>query len=286
MFSSSTILIPLGRQASALKNSLESLATVESVSVTGFIPVEGFRRNGGSHVLEGHSQDETISGQYWWVDSDYIKTMGLSLTEGRNFSDKIASDSQVTIINRAMIRQLHIDEPIGQRITTVHGTFTVIGVVEDFHFETMRENIRPVSFMLGNDINSIAIRLKPGDPQSAIVSITEEWKKVSPHQPVRISFLDDQYTRTYDDVKRFRSVIVIFTSLAIIVACLGLFAPSAFMIEQRGKEISIRMVLGAPVASILRLLSQNFVMLVSISFVLATPIALVPHGQMATRVCL
>jgi putative ABC transport system permease protein len=263
----------LGRQAKELKNSLESLADVESVSVTGFIPVEGFRRNGGSHLLEGHSQDETISGQYWHVDHDYLETMGLTLAEGRDFSDKIASDSQATIINKEMTRQLHIPDPIGQRITNVYGTFTVIGVVEDFHFETLRENIRPVSLMLGKDINSIIIRLRPGDPQSAVASITEQWKKFSPHQPVRMSFLDDQYARTYDDVKRFRSVIVIFTSLAIIVACLGLFALSAFMIEQRGKEISIRMVLGAPVANILRLLSQNFVVLVSISFVLATPVA-------------
>ena len=265
--------VTLGDQDVTLKNELLQLADVEAVSISGYLPVENATRNGGPHWLDGSSKDLGVTSQQWTVDHDYVKTMALRLVQGRDFSAKITSDSQAIIINEALAQKLNLKDPIGKVIHNYFGTFTVIGVVGDFHFESLRENITPVALMVGKNRKTIAVRVRSTDMTASIEAITGAWKKVSPHQPVRISFLDDKYARAYDDVKRFRSVITVFTTLAIVVACLGLFALSAFMIEQRGKEISIRMVLGAPVSHILRLLSQNFVTLVAISFAVATPAA-------------
>jgi putative ABC transport system permease protein len=109
--------------------------------------------------------------------------------------------------------------------------------------------------------------------QDVIGSITKIWKQLAPHQPIRYTFLDERYAVMYDDVRRMGRVFIAFAGFAISVACLGLFALSAFMVEQRGKEISIRLVLGASLNSIFRLLTQNFVKLVFVSIIIATPIA-------------
>jgi putative ABC transport system permease protein len=230
-------------------------------------------RNGGPHWLDGANKDHGVSSQQWSVDHDYVKAMGLKLVQGRDFSPKINSDSQAMIINQTLAASLGLKNPVGENIHNFYGTFRVIGVVEDFHWQSMTQNISPVALMIRHDRRAMIVKVRSDDMTSSIEEITATWKKFSPHQPIRINFLDDQYARTYDDVKRFRTVLTVFTTLAIVVACLGLFALSSFMIQQRGKEISIRMVLGAPVSNILRLLSQNFVLLVGIACLIATPIS-------------
>lgn len=265
--------VTLGNNAVPLKNELTQLADVQSVSITGYLPLESAKRNGGPHWLDDMDKNDGVNSQQWSVDHDYVKTMGLKLTRGRDFSIKINSDSQAMIINEALVKKLNMTDPIGKKMNNFYGSFTVIGVVEDFHFNSMKENITPVAFFVRADRKNMAVKVRSTDMPSTLEAITAVWKKFSPNQPIRYSFLDDQYARTYDDVKRFRVVLTVFASLAIIVACLGLFALSAFMIEQRGKEISIRMVLGAPMSHILRLLSQSFVLLVVIAFVVATPLA-------------
>ncbi|HMJ70820.1 MAG TPA: ABC transporter permease [Cyclobacteriaceae bacterium] len=258
-------------KAVPLKKELEELADVDAVSISGYLPVESSTRNGGTHSEEGSETGLHTSSQQWSVDHDYVRTMGLKLIEGRDFSEKIASDSQAMIINESLARQLHLKDPIGKKIRNHYGVFSVIGVVEDFHFESLKQNITPVALLVRKNLKTIAVRVKSDDMTAAIQSITGVWKKFSPHQPIRISFLDDQYARTYDDVKRFSTVVTVFTTLAIIVASLGLFGLSAFLIQQRSREISIRIVLGASLTNIFKLLTQNFVVLVLISLVIATP---------------
>lgn len=125
----------------------------------------------------------------------------------------------------------------------------------------------------GNSPTLISVKIHSTDMRSALSSITTVWDKFSPNQPIRFNFLDDRYALMYADVQRMGSIFTTFAVLAIIVACLGLFALSAFMVEQRSKEISIRMVLGASVKNVFRLMTQNFVILVLISFVIASPVA-------------
>jgi len=145
--------------------------------------------------------------------------------------------------------------------------------VEDFHYESLREDIRPLGLVLGLEASVLAVKLKVGDLRESIQSITNVWNKFAPHQPIRYSFLDDRYAAMYSDVQRMGKIFTSFSILAIVVACLGLFALSAFMVEQRSKEISVRLVLGASVNSVFQLLTWDFVRLVIISFVVATPLA-------------
>jgi putative ABC transport system permease protein len=265
--------VTLDKKINAFKEELQKLADVQSVTGSNYLPVNDGKRDGGYTLLEGAPEDQGVRGQQWEVDMDYVKTMGFRIIRGRDFDAKIRSDSSAMIINESMAKGFNID-PVGRRVTNYAGTFTIVGVVEDFHFDALTQRIAPISMFVTKRVpNIISIKLSSNDMTAAIESVSRTWQKFSPHQPVRFEFLDDRYVHTYNDVKRFDVIVKIFTSLAIIIACLGLFALSAFMIEQRGKEISIRMILGAPVTNILRLLSQNFVMLVGISFIVAVPIA-------------
>lgn len=266
--------ITLGDKSVPFKNELMKLSDVKAVSISNYLPVNDGKSDGGSTSFEGIPGEQGVSGQQWLVDHDFVKTMGFRIAKGRDFDAQIASDSQAMIINQSMAKALGADDLVGRRVENYAGKFTIIGVVEDFHFKTLTQQIEPVTmFITKSRANVISVKLASSDISSAIESVTQTWQKFSPNQPIRFEFLDDRYENTYADMARFGLIVKIFALLAIVVACLGLFALSAFMIEQRGKEISIRMVLGAPVANILRLLSQNFIILVSISFVVATPVA-------------
>ena len=246
---------------------------VKSVSISDYLPIRGTKRNGNSFHNEGKQKVEpSTSSQFWRVDPDYINTMGMKIVAGRDFSRDMASDSAAIIINQSMARELGLTEPIGKRIQNRH-VWTIIGVVEDFNFETMREKIEPLSLVLGVAPGIVSVKLNTTNMSESILAIEAIWKKMVPNQPIRYSFLDESFARMYDDVQRMGRIFTAFSILAVIVACLGLFALSAFMVEQRGKEISIRLVMGASLNSIFRILTFNFVKLVLVSIIIAVPIA-------------
>lgn len=263
----------LGSRSKEFKNELKQLSEVENATSNNFLPVAGTSRDNNGYWKEGRNKiDKGVYGQHWSVDEDYISTLGMKLIEGRNFDEKLKSDTAAIIINQNMAKAMGFKNPVGERMGNWI-MYTVIGVVEDFHFEDMRQEIRPLCFTLdkGGDIVSIKVRSK--NMAQTLESIHQVWNKFMPHQPFRYTFMNESYARMYDHVSRMGNILASFASLAILVACLGLFALSAFMVEQRSKEISIRLVMGASVKSIFRLLTQNFVKLILISFVIATPIA-------------
>ena len=137
----------------------------------------------------------------------------------------------------------------------------------------MKGKIGPLCFMRGNFGNIASVKLNTTDMNSAITQVSKVWNRFMPNQSIRYSFLDESYARMYDDVRRTGNIFASFAVLAIIVACLGLFALSAFMVEQRSKEISIRLVLGASLQSIFRLLTDQFIKLVLLSFFVAVPLS-------------
>ena len=260
-------------QQPTFKEELLKLSGIENVTLTQYFPVAGTKRDQNQFWREGKSQEEKSFGaQAWWVDEDYIETMGMKMTQGRNFKKDFASDSSAIIINESMAKRFGFANPVGERIMNWR-TWTIIGVVEDFHFGNMKEKIEPLCFMRGDRGSIAAVKLNTDDMQGAISTVTDIWKKFLPHQPIRYSFLDESYARMYDDVRRTGDIFASFAILAIIVACLGLFALSSFMVEQRRKEISIRLVLGASLQNIFRMLTSHFMMLVCISLVLAVPLA-------------
>ena len=263
----------MGEQLPTFKNELLKLTDVENVSVSDYLPIVGAKRNGNSIWKKGRKEvDSPVGGQIWFVDHDYIKTMGMEMIEGRDFNIEIASDSQAVIINRTMAKELGLDDPIGQEIYAWQ-VWQVIGVVEDFHFESLTENIRPLCLVIGNSPSVVSVKVNTADMSQVIEEVSSVWDRFSPNEAFRYTFLDESFARMYANVQRMGRIFTSFAVLAIIIACLGLFALSAFMVEQRSKEISIRLVLGASLNNILRLLTQNFLLLVLISLIIAIPIA-------------
>jgi putative ABC transport system permease protein len=263
----------LDKKQITFKNELLKLANVENVTISQYFPVDGTKRDQNQFWRDGKSKEEKgVGTQKWYVDADYLKTMGMTLKEGRNFIPEMASDSQAAIINEAMAKALNLKKPVGERIMNWE-TYNVIGVVDDFHFESLKGEIRPLCMVLGTWGNIVSVKVSTDNMNSVINAITKTWNTFMPTQPIRYTFLDESYARMYDDVQRMGNIFACFALLAIIVACLGLFALSAYMVEQRNKEISIRLVLGASINSIFKLLTQNFVKLVLLSFVIAAPIA-------------
>lgn len=263
----------LGSNVASFKSELLGLSQVERVSVSDYLPIRGSKRDGNTFHNEGMEKIERgVTTQKWVVDPDYIKTLGMKMVEGRDFNPDMISDSSSIIINQTMANQLNLADPVGKVIQNWR-KYTIIGVVEDFHFESMKENIGPVCFVAGTSPSVILVKTKGDNIRETIEAISAVWARFSPNQAIRFNFLDERYAATYADVERTGRIFTTFAILAIIVACLGLFALSAFMVEQRSKEISIRMVLGASMNTVFRLLTQNFVILVLISFAMAAPVA-------------
>jgi putative ABC transport system permease protein len=264
----------LGDQVKTFKNELLKLSQVKSASVSDYLPIAGTKRNGNTFYNEGKKKEESgVDTQFWIVDDDYLNTMGMKLVAGRNFSPQMPTDSQGVVINQTLANKLNLKDPIGKRITNGYGIFNVLGVVQDFNFESMRDQIGGLCMILGNSPSIVSVKVKTADIKDLVPSITAVWKKFAPAQPIRYTFLDDSFANMYADVQRMGSIFTSFAILAIIIACLGLFALSAFMAEQRNKEIGIRKVLGASVSGITTMLSKDFVKLVVIAIVIASPIA-------------
>lgn len=263
----------LGDKTIQFKDELSKLSEVESATASNNLPVYGTKRDQNMFWKDGRNKlDRGIGAQIWWVDSDYMATLGMKLVEGRNLSMDMATDSAAIIINQTMAKELGLENPIGTKIMNWR-TLTVVGVVEDFHFESMQGGvIRPLSLVRGGQGSIVSVKVKSGDMPATLESITRVWDQFMPNQPIRYTFLDEAYARMYDGVKRTGNVFTAFAVLAILVACMGLFGLSAFMAEQRRKEISIRKVLGASLHAIFSLLTLNFLKLVLISLVLAIPI--------------
>ena len=264
----------LGKEVKNFKSELLKLPDIKSVSISDYLPINESKRNGNTFYNEGKTKEESgVDTQFWIVDVDYIKTMGMKIIKGRNFSSEMVSDSQAVVINQTLANKLNLKDPIGKRITNTGGIFNVVGVVQDFNFESMKDKVGGLCMHLGNSSSIVSVKVGTGDMKNLISSITSVWKKFTPSQPIRYAFMDESFANMYADVQRTGSIFTSFALLAIIIACLGLFALSAFMAEQRSKEIGIRKVLGASTGNITALLSVEFLKLVLIAIVIASPIA-------------
>ncbi|WP_228450723.1 ABC transporter permease [Chryseolinea soli] len=265
----------LGDQIVAFKNELVQLPNIKNVTISGYLPLEGAARNGNPFWAEGAKEpEEGVGAQIWSVDHDYLPTLGIDLVAGRNFNVELASDSQAVIINQTMANALNLHDAVGRAIVNPwNQKWNVIGVMEDFHFETLKKHIEPLCVVIGRSSNIVMVKVGSKDFQRAIESVSGLWKKFSPHQVLRYTFLDQRYAAMYEEVHRTQQIFTGFAALAILLACLGLFALSAFLAEQRSKEISIRLVLGATTGSIFQLLTRNFMTLLFIALVIATPLA-------------
>jgi putative ABC transport system permease protein len=263
------------KNVKSFKNELSKLASVKSVSISDYLPIADTKRNGETYFIDGRTRlDAGVSGEYWQIDDTYLKTLGMKLVEGRNYSYDMSDDTagKTIIINQTLAKRLNLKNPIGAKITN-GATFTVIGVVQDFNFESMHQQIDPLALHFGLSPSLVSVKISGTDIKNTLQSITATWKQFAPDQPIRYTFMDESFANMYADVTRMGNIFTTFAILAIIIACLGLFALSAFMAEQRSKEIGIRKVLGASVSGITTLLSFDFVKLVALAILIASPIA-------------
>lgn len=265
----------LDKRLPAFKTELLKLPGVQHVSVSDFMPVADSKRNGNTFWKNGREKvDPGISAQSWWVDPDYLSTMGMRLVKGRMFADSIASDSAAVVINEKMAEKLRFADPLGQQIDW-GGDFKmrIIGVVADFNYESVKDAIDPLVLHRGGWATEVAVKGSTKDWAGLIRDIRGVWKGFAPQQALRYVFLDETFARMYADVERTGNIFTALAGLAVIIAALGLLALSAFMAEQRRKEIGIRKVLGATVTQLMGMLSRDFVRLVLVSIFIATPIA-------------
>lgn len=264
----------LGDKIPTFQAELANLAGVQSSSISNYYPVKGTKRDGNSFYKEGRERlDASVGAQMWRADDNYLATLGIQLSEGRMFDLDRASDSSAIIINQSMVKALGIEEePIGARIQNFQRVWTVVGVMEDFHFENLREKVGPLALSGTSFGEIITVKIQTQNMSAFLEEVTQVWDQFMPNQPIRYTFLNESFSRMYEDVQRTANVFTTFAVLAVIVACLGLFGLSAFLAEQRTKEISIRKVLGASINRILMLLTQNFLILLTISLVIAIPI--------------
>jgi putative ABC transport system permease protein len=222
--------------------------------------------------------NQTVQSSYQAIDEQYIPLLGIKLKEGRNFSEDFISDKlQSAIVNEAFVRASGLQNPIGAVITSERldkRSLTIVGVVKDFHFGSLRERIQPrVLFITPGEMGGIWLKVEKARQPEAVWAFEEIYRKAMPDASYEYGFLDELNAREYAQEQRWQQIIGFTTGVSILICCLGLFGLMHLAAQQRIKEIGIRKVLGASISQIVIMLSREFLKLVLVAFVIATPIA-------------
>ncbi|WP_080057481.1 ABC transporter permease [Spirosoma aerolatum] len=270
----------LGNKADAFKAELRKLAQVQNVTLAGYLPAGV--SNGGTDGFQpdnGDPQSTPYREKSYYIDENYLSTLGIKLAQGRNFSKAFPSDSVAILVNEAAVKRFGWKNPVGQRLWTVgngspesHRLYTVVGVVKDFHFESMHQHIAPLVMFYGKDNYQMALRIHTDDIPGLLKTVEKTWKAQS-DTPFAYSFLNERFNRIYQSEQRVGELFSIFAGLTVIISCLGLFGLAMFTAQQRTKEIGVRKVLGASVTSVVALLSKDFMKPVLLGILIASPVA-------------
>jgi putative ABC transport system permease protein len=269
----------LGDHSKTFKHEIKQLGGVQNATMTGFLPVQSNRSTGIFYKGAVADPKSSIFPQIWAVDEDYLNTLGMKIIAGRNFSNKMASDSNALVVNETAAKLLGFTDAVNKVIYTSPGgnngkfqPMTIIGVVKDFNFSSLRQNIDPVVMELRDDTGDLSIKLQAASISAVLPQIEHDWRELS-QAPFQYSFMDQDFDAIYRSERRTGTIAMVLTSLAVIIACLGLFGLAAYAAEQRAKEIGIRKVLGATVTNIASMLSRDFIKLVFIAIIISSPIA-------------
>ncbi|HTI09354.1 MAG TPA: ABC transporter permease [Puia sp.] len=257
----------LGGQADVFQHSIEQQSPVVSTSFCNRTP-------GGSSIwmytYRTPSMKEDMTLQTFPVDDRYLATLEMHLTNGRNFSRDLITDTNSLILNESAVAALGLFNPIG---ATINGNEKVIGVVKDFNYASLREKIGPAILRYVPRGNALAIKIRGGHTAAFVDWLRTEGKKFNPQEPLNISFLDDNFSQLAAKEKLLGNAITFFTALAILLATLGLIGLTLFTIERRTKEIGVRKVLGATPGNILGLVSKDFIRLTALASLIAFPLS-------------
>jgi putative ABC transport system permease protein len=269
---------PLKTAAQVLKQKLKQINGVTSATLSNFLPTGEKRNRTALLPTSIYDQKKAIILECWPVDEDYITTLGMQLKAGRNFSQQMATDDSAIILNESAARLFAIKDPTGQLLYRFpypgpSQQYHIIGIIKDFNFNSLRENVTPLALKRGASYGALTLRVNTDNLPTLIAEIKTAWTTVAPDQKLAYSFMDADFNATYRSERRVGTICFVFTALAISIACLGIFGLAAYAAERRSKEIGIRKVLGATVPAIVRMLSTDFIKLVAIAIGIATPLA-------------
>lgn len=274
----------LGVQSKAFKTELAKVAGVEAVSGANTMPGQ---ENFFGVTYQELGAKEQVTGRGVIADESYAKVLGLELKEGRFFSKDFSTDSLALLLNEKAVAEFGLKNPIGARLTSPDGflnardgspyTYTVVGVVKDFHFQSLHQKIAPLMFNYSGKFGDVSattsLRIKANNFNDALIAIESTWKKFVKNRPFHYTFLDQTLAQQYHAEQTTQKIFTIFSSLAIFIACIGLLGLAAYTTQQRTREISIRKILGASVGNIVAMLSKDFLKLVFMATLIAFPVA-------------
>jgi len=267
----------LGNNVTPFKEVLCNYRNVIDVSGSNTLPGRSFSNIGFG--AEGVEKSFTLN--LCVCDYDFLNTLKLEMAQGRFFSREFSTDSHAAILNEKAVKLLGWENPIGKKINNWsrnRGNFTVVGVIKDYHYESLHQEIRPQALFLSggyyqNIESFISVRLNTENISETVKYVGSTWNDFAPEKPFEYSFLDEDYDNLYINEKQTRKLFTIFSFFAIFIACLGLFGLASFSADQRTKEIGIRKVLGASVPRIVNILNKNFIKWVLVANLIAWPAA-------------
>lgn len=271
----------VGRQYESFRNELLQNSAFRSMTRSSRIPTGRLLDNMGASTISGDSLRPVVTDiKYVASDHDFTSTFGIPMMAGRYFSREYGTDTASFVINESSVKALgwkNVNEAIGRDFKYGNQKGHIIGVINDFHFESMHQAIVPMIMLMfpasQPNFNNLSIKITGNDIAPALTYLEKTWKKYFPETPVDYTFLDENFDMLYQAEQRQATLFTTFACIAIFIACLGLFGLSAFAISQRVKEIGIRKVLGANVSTIVALLSKDFLKLVGFAALLAFPVA-------------
>lgn len=268
-------------QFDAFRSDLQRNPAVLSITRSSRIPTGRLLDNMGASTMVGDSmRPSNVDVKYVMADHDFLPTYNIKIVKGRNFSRAFGTDTASFVLNEAAVKALgwkSTEDAVGKPFLYGGINGRVIGIMQDFHFESMHQKILPLVLILPAPnqafYSNISVKIAGNNLKGALGHLEGTWKKYLPETPYQYSFLDENFNRLYQTEMRQGNIFSIFSCIAIFIACLGLLGLSAFSISQRIKEIGIRKVLGASTQNIVTLISTDFLKLVGIAAVLAFPIA-------------
>jgi len=263
------------RSAETIKSELLSNPNIMNMTLMDVAP---YRWMSNAGVGDVHWEGKTVQQVKMVVSSvdyDYLETFGLEMAQGRYFSEEYATDaSDGFVINEAAVRAMEMEDPVGKSLKIWDFDRRIIGVVKDYHFESLHSPIIPMALSIDpNGYGQACIRISGQNVSETLVFLETKWKEIYPEYPFEYSFLDERLQNLYSSESSIGKLVTVFTGLALFISCLGIFGLSSYTAERRKKEIGIRRVLGASVANIFKYISREFVILVLIANVIIWPLA-------------
>ncbi len=256
----------------SLKNDLMSDPNILSVGGSNQIPTDRDFVTTGYFIDKGVERQQSFT--VFRVDEDFIDTYKIQLIQGRNFNREITSDYEHSfIMNETALKTLNLEDPFNTEMKIWKLTGHLIGVVKDFHFESMKEEVKPLVFMLSKQCGWLNIRLTPHDINSKVKMIEKTFHNHYPNAPFRLRFLDNMIDNLYASELRMLKIFEYFSMLAIIITSLGLYGVISFVTNERVKEVGIRKVLGASEISIIKTVAGEFMLLITVANIIAWPVA-------------